>query len=221
MKSTEKNLTRNYNAQELELFCHNRFYGPLIVAFNQNKAPYSLISFTLADLRKIEAINRNFQNKSIKDDFVPTCLLRCEHLNRNLNELFASKEDRYVFYMFYYKTSWCPTKKDSHDSKSCIYAHHTRDFRRPPDLFKYAPEDCETLINGQGWDTCPRGLKCGKCHTTVERLYHPDKYKRIMCDKQRCNKLDICAFYHTMKERNQAMRICKNHRKAYTAKHKD
>lgn len=34
MKSTDKNLTRNYNAQELELFCHNRFYGPLIVAFN-------------------------------------------------------------------------------------------------------------------------------------------------------------------------------------------
>ena len=21
-----------------------------------------------------------------------------------------------------------------------------------------------------------------KCHTTVERLYHPDKYKRIFCD---------------------------------------
>ena len=34
MKSTEKNLTRNYNAQELELFCHNRFYGPLVVAYN-------------------------------------------------------------------------------------------------------------------------------------------------------------------------------------------
>ena len=34
MKSTEKTLTRNYNAQELELFCHNRFYGPLVVALN-------------------------------------------------------------------------------------------------------------------------------------------------------------------------------------------
>ena len=71
--------------------------------------------------------------------------------------------------MFYYKTSWCPTKKDSHDSKSCIYAHHMRDFRRPPDLFKYAPEDCDTLVNGVSWDTCPRGIKCNKCHTTVER----------------------------------------------------
>ena len=34
MKSSEKTLTRNYNAQELELFCHNRFYGPLVVALN-------------------------------------------------------------------------------------------------------------------------------------------------------------------------------------------
>ena len=50
MKTTEKKLTRNYNAQELELFCHNRFYGPLIVAHNLNKAPFPLVSFTLADL---------------------------------------------------------------------------------------------------------------------------------------------------------------------------
>jgi hypothetical protein len=32
------------------------------------------------------------------------------------------------------------------------------------------------------WDKCENGLKCNKCHTTVERLYHPDKYKRIFCD---------------------------------------
>ena len=32
------------------------------------------------------------------------------------------------------------------------------------------------------WDKCEKGLKCNKCHTTVERLYHPDKYKRIFCD---------------------------------------
>jgi hypothetical protein len=32
------------------------------------------------------------------------------------------------------------------------------------------------------WEKCEKGLKCNKCHTTVERLYHPDKYKRIFCD---------------------------------------
>lgn len=64
MKSSEKALTRNYNAQELELFCHNRFYGPLVVAYNLNKQPYFLCDFSLNDLKNIEAINRNFQNKS-------------------------------------------------------------------------------------------------------------------------------------------------------------
>ena len=213
MKSSEKTLTRNYNAQELELFCHNRFYGPLVVALNQNKSPYQLLPFTLKDLANIETINKNFQNKSIKDDFVPDCLLAFSFLKKNLVELY-NKEERYIFFMFHYKTSWCPTKKDSHDSKSCNFAHHTRDFRRPPELFKYAPEDCETLTNGIGWDKCPKGLKCNKCHTTVERLYHPDKYKRIMCDKQRCNKLDICAFYHNQRERNLAIKLCKAYRKS-------
>lgn len=37
MKSDEKTLTRNYNAEQLELFCHNRFYGPLVVAFNASR----------------------------------------------------------------------------------------------------------------------------------------------------------------------------------------
>jgi hypothetical protein len=58
MKSSEKALNRNYNAQELELFCHNRFYGTLVVAYNYNKAPYYLINFTISDLLNIETINR-------------------------------------------------------------------------------------------------------------------------------------------------------------------
>lgn len=74
------------------------------------------------------------------------------------------------------------------------------------------------------WDKCDKGLKCNKCHTTVERLYHPDKYKRIFCDvhicnkltwlqRSRCNKSEICAFYHTQKERAQASKECKQFRK--------
>jgi len=64
MKSPEKALARNYNAEQLELFCHNRFYGPLVVAYNFNKTPFHLFNFSLADLSNIENINRNFQNKS-------------------------------------------------------------------------------------------------------------------------------------------------------------
>lgn len=84
MKSDEKTLSRNYNAEQLELFCHNRFYGPLIVAFNSSKQPYELSNFRLNDLQTIANINLNFQNKSIKDDFVPDCLVNCAYLNYNL-----------------------------------------------------------------------------------------------------------------------------------------
>lgn len=213
MKTDDKTLSRNFNAHELELFCHNRFYGPLVVAYNSSWAPYEMSSFRLRDLQTIAEINLNFQNKSIKDDFVPACLLECPYLNYNLQQLFLN-EDRFVFYMFMYKTTWCPTKKDCHDSKCCIYAHHLRDFRRPPEIFKYAPEDCQVLTKGVSWDQCPKGLKCGKCHTTVERLYHPDKFKRISCDKLRCNKSEICAFFHSAKEKNAALKLCKNYRKA-------
>ena len=126
-------------------------------------------------------------------------LLEPPALNENLNTIYKTLE-AFTFYMFRYKSCWCPNRKESHDSKSCIYAHHMRDFRRPPEIFKYAAEDCEFMGNNNsefGWEMCPKGLLCNKCHTTVERLYHPDKYKRIYCDRSRCNKSEICAFYHT------------------------
>ena len=85
----------------------------------------------------------------IKDDHVPDCLLNFSPLLADLDKVYKTMEP-FTFYMFKYKASWCPNKKDSHDSKSCIYAHHTRDFRRPPDIFKYLPEDCETLVKGLG-----------------------------------------------------------------------
>ena len=90
--------------------------------------------------------NVKLQSKSIKDDFVLDCMLDAKPLNENLNSTFKTMEV-FTFYMFKYKAAWCPNRKDSHDSKSCIYAHHMRDFRRPPEIFKYLPEDCEYLSN--------------------------------------------------------------------------
>jgi len=63
------------------------------------------------------------------------------------------------------------------------------------------------------WEHCKNGIKCTKCHTTVERLYHPDKYKRISCDGQRCNNSSICAFYHSSKERTKATKESRNYKK--------
>ena len=217
MKSNSKSLSRNYNAENLELFCQNRFYGPLIVAYNLNRHPYYLHSFALDDLAQIATTNKELHNKCVKDDMVLECLLHAPHLNDNLNSIFKRMEP-FTFYMFKYKSCWCPNRNQSHDSKSCIYAHHMRDFRRPPEIFKYSTEDCETMKNDKGWEQCPRGLLCNKCHTTVERLYHPDKYKRIYCDQNRCNKSEICAFFHKAQEKNEAQKQCNKFRKQVSNK---
>jgi len=77
MKSNDKKLKRNHNSILLEEYCNNRFYGPLLVGLSYSKAPFSLISFTLEDLKGIEKINsRSMANKnSLTDDFVPECLM--------------------------------------------------------------------------------------------------------------------------------------------------
>jgi hypothetical protein len=221
MKSTAKALQRNYNAVELELYCQNRFYGPLVVALNTSRPPYYLSDFSMATLMKIEDMNRSLHNRNIKDDFVLDCLLKAPELNLDLRAMHKTM-DLLTFYMYRYKSSWCPDRKDSHDSKSCIYAHHMRDFRRPPEIFKYAAEDCESMQKADGqeytWELCPNGLLCKKCHTTVEKLYHPDQYKRKNCDRHRCNQQEICAFHHGPQEKNQALKMAKKYQKQVQGK---
>jgi hypothetical protein len=174
------------------------------------------MDFTLTTYQQIEKLNQKANAKSIKDDFVLESLLEAKPFKENLNMIYKTLEV-FTFYMFRYKSCWCPNRKQSHDSKSCIFAHHMRDFRRPPEIFNYSSEDCEIAMSNResefSWELCPNGLLCDKSHTTVERLYHPDKYKRINCDRSRCNKSEICAFYHNQQERNHAVKMCKNYRK--------
>lgn len=90
MKSTHKAISRNYNAKQLELYCANRFYGPLVVALNLIKPPNYLVDFTLSHLKQLEKINMSMNAKSIKDDFVLQCLLDAPALNENLNVIFKT-----------------------------------------------------------------------------------------------------------------------------------
>ena len=52
------------------------------------------------------------------------------------------------FYMFYFKTEWCPFNHE-HNKAQCVYAHNWQDFRRKPHLFDYsASELCEKWQSG-------------------------------------------------------------------------
>ena len=48
---------RNPNAHPLELFCNTHFYGPLVLAFNMDHAPYHLSNFRLETMQEIMKIN--------------------------------------------------------------------------------------------------------------------------------------------------------------------
>ena len=45
------------------------------------------------------------------------------------------------FYMYYFKTEWCPFQNNQHNKAKCVYAHNWQDFRRKPHFFDYDPRD--------------------------------------------------------------------------------
>ena len=96
-----------------------------------------------------------------------------EHLQQTM--------DPEMFYMYRYKTAYCPQKNVKHEWAQCIYAHKPQDYRRPPDCYKYWPDDCKSFLQAQD-EGCPLGFKCKYAHSTFERLYHPLKYKTNHCD---------------------------------------
>ena len=53
-------------------------------------------------------------------------------------ELIHNYEFDSDFYMFHYKTVFCPFNLTAHDKSICVYAHNWQDFRRKPNLYNYS-----------------------------------------------------------------------------------
>lgn len=81
------------------------------------------------------------------------------------------------FYMFHFKTVWCPYQEKGHDRNNCVYAHNYQDYRRKPYIYSYLTEPCSKWDNNSVkmpyTDSCKKGLQCNGCHGWKERLYHP------------------------------------------------
>lgn len=109
------------------------------------------------------------------------------------------------FYMFHFKTVWCPFNLTQHDKALCVYAHNWQDYRRKPQSFQYDPLPCSNwkstdfIVNYE--DGCPLKEKCSKCHGWKELEYHPLNYKTKHCPSKNCTKGRDCPHYHQMKER--------------------
>lgn len=57
---------------------------------------------------------------------------------------YAENDD---FYMFLYKTEFCPFNLTEHDKSKCVYAHNWQDYRRKPDHYSYEPIVCIFLFS--------------------------------------------------------------------------
>ena len=106
------------------------------------------------------------------------------------------------FFLFIYKTVWCPFTFFQHDKNLCVYAHNFQDFRRKPINNKYLNIACNSWneninIMNNYMDGCPKGSLCDKCHGWYEFEFHPMNYKTKPCEhKERCNSKANCPFYH-------------------------
>lgn len=109
------------------------------------------------------------------------------------------------FYMFHFKTVWCPFNLTQHDKALCVYAHNWQDYRRKPNVCTYEPLPCpnwkstDFIVSYE--DGCLLKEKCTKCHGWKELEYHPLNYKTKHCPSKNCTKGRDCPHYHHMKER--------------------
>ena len=104
------------------------------------------------------------------------------------------------FFMFQFKSVFCPFSKMNHDRFRCVYAHNYQDFKRPETPFR-KPFQCpdwdknkEIHVYEEG---CPRGFNCEFCHGWKELEYHSSIYKSQPCKLGNlCDRKEICSFLH-------------------------
>lgn len=146
----------------------------------------------------------NYPNRLTECEYGEYCCFA--HSDDELKvELIHTLELDEDFFMFYFKTVWCPYMHE-HNKAVCVYAHNWQDFRRKPNLFYYS---CDLCPNWQSEsficeykEGCPFEQNCLYCHGWKEQLYHPHIYKTRPCpDIKKCQKSLDCPYFHDSYDR--------------------
>lgn len=109
------------------------------------------------------------------------------------------------FFIFHYKTVFCPFNLTQHDKALCVYAHNWQDFRRKPDVFFYDPIPCpnwkasDFIVNYE--EGCANFFSCNKCHGWKELEFHPLVYRTKPCAIKGCQKKADCPNFHDPSEK--------------------
>jgi hypothetical protein len=164
---------------------------------------------------RVEQLYRPEKYKTKFCSYYPHNLEKCEYGNfcsfaHTENDIAITLIHNYDydedFYLFHFKTEWCPFNLTQHDKALCVYAHNWQDYRRKPNNFQYEPSPCpnwkstDFITNYD--DGCHYNEKCNKCHGWKEHEYHPLNYKTKPCPgSKNCQKGKDCPCYHNPKER--------------------
>lgn len=132
------------------------------------------------------------------------------HTENDLSvELIEKFDPDMDFYLFHFKTVWCPYKEDDHERDVCVYAHNWQDYRRKPSIFSYSHEMCKN------WDTkkmitsyqdgCPLEYRCIYSHGWKEQEFHPEFFKIKSClHGQNCEK-PHCPYFHNENDKKKTL----------------
>lgn len=182
--------------------CHNEFIRDVAHSGNLNLSSEEWLSFftgTKAHTRSSGKSSRS-GGDTMLDDF---------HLAGDAHDRMDQQGLAKI------RTSWC-AKRYEHDHSFCTFAHVDVNrgwLRRDPYIHTYAPQMCpniKPLQSSDGGDgtnnedcyminMCPNGVMCNFAHSREEILYHPERYKRILCrhTASNCPLGDICSNTHT------------------------
>ena len=125
---------------------------------------------------------------------------------RSHEEEMRARQD---FFMYTYKTKMCKGEHEySEFCENCINAHSTLELRRDPRLHSYRLSRCLYYDSEEG---CRRGDDCPYVHCNNEVLFHPSKYKCVMCPRwaatSSCVKGELCVFAHSEDELRRPMDV--------------
>jgi hypothetical protein len=163
---------------------------------------------------RVEQLYRPEKYKSKFCSFYPNSLEKCEYgpfcsFAHSEEEIKIPLLHRIVpdddFFMFYFKTVWCPFNKAQHDKKLCVYAHNWQDFRRKPQDINYGASLCPNwrpeVYLARYEDGCPLGMDCSKSHGWKELEFHPLIYRTKQCVSDKCKRDNFCPNYHSRWEK--------------------
>lgn len=190
------------------------FYTEQMCSFAKNNSNCPKGQFCDKSHNQVEQLYRSDRYKTKFCYFYPNELAKCEY---GIFCSFAHNESEIVtplihnliydtdFYIFHYKTVFCPYNLSQHVKSLCVYAHNWQDFRRSPSFYDYEPQPCENWNpNDHITDYekgCPMEMKCKKCHGWKEAEYHPQNYKIRKCPNEKnCRRNQDCPHWHSENE---------------------